>query len=179
MVRQAHHGALILSLSKDACSAVKRGISSQALKPSRSQRPDRPDPHDVPDPTRLVFPRRSAEAFALQATLTHATHPHSLARIGRRELRRPSPTCPTYATYLTYETYPTYPTYLTYETYPTYPTHQTYATYLTYPPSLAHIGRRELRRASPTCPPYRVSFRYLIRCGWSAAAPRRRFLSAS
>ena len=26
---------------------------------------------------------------------------------------------------------------------------------------------------------YRVSFRYLIRCGWSASAPRRRFLSAS
>src|SRR5437867_11861138 len=61
--------------------------------------------------------------------LTDLTHPPSLARIGRRELRRASPT---------------YPTHLT------HPTHPTYVTYPTHPPSPARIRRRELRRASPT-----------------------------
>jgi hypothetical protein len=63
------------------------------------------------------------------------THPPSLARLGRCELRRASPTYLTYATYLTYLTHLTYATYLTYLTY------LTYATSLTHPPSLTRIGR--------------------------------------
>src|SRR5947207_8386379 len=51
------------------------------------------------------------------------THPPSLARLVRRELRRASPTHGTLPTYLTYPTSPTYLTYLTYATYLTYPTY--------------------------------------------------------
>ena len=40
-------------------------------------------------------------------------------------------------------------------------------------------SRRSPTSESRGASAYRVSFRYLIRCGWSAAAPRRRFRSAS
>jgi hypothetical protein len=70
----------------------------------------------APDVVRTFrFARRQVlKAFALRRR-TYQTHPPSLARLGRCELRRARPT------HVIYLTHPTYPTYLTHPTYVTPP----------------------------------------------------------
>ena len=50
----------------------------------------------------------------------------------------------------------------------------THLSYPTHPPD-----HQACPRPAPPAGPYRVNLRYLIRCGWSASFPRRRFLSTS
>jgi hypothetical protein len=73
-------------LSKDACSAVKRRISSQALE---------------------GFALRCRSHATHQTYLTHPTHPTYLTH-------QTYQTHPTYQTYPTHQTYPTYQTHATY-----------------------------------------------------------------